>query len=104
MAIMIAIDGPAGSGKSTLARRLARSLGVPYVNTGLMYRAVAARSIESGIAPDDAEALSGIARRLRFALDGRPAPELLIDGRPPDRQMSKRSCQRFRAIPRCEGY
>jgi cytidylate kinase len=84
MTILVAIDGPAGSGKSTLARSLARSLGVPYVNTGLMYRAVAARSIESGIAPDDAEALSGIARRLRFALGGQPAPVLLIDGRPPD--------------------
>ena len=37
---MVAIDGAAGSGKSTLARGLARVLELPYVNTGLMYRAL----------------------------------------------------------------
>ena len=40
---VVAIDGAAGSGKSTLARRLARELGLPYVNTGLMYRALIAQ-------------------------------------------------------------
>lgn len=40
-ALRIAIDGPSGSGKSTLGRALARRLGLPYVDTGAMYRAVA---------------------------------------------------------------
>ena len=39
-ALRIAIDGPSGAGKSTLARRLARHLGLPYLDTGAMYRAV----------------------------------------------------------------
>lgn len=83
--IIVAIDGPAGSGKSTLARRLAQELNLPYLNTGLMYRAVTLEAIRRGVSPDDAEALATIARGLRFDLDrtARP-PELSIDGRPPD--------------------
>ena len=43
---VVAIDGAAGSGKSTLARRLARELGLPYVNTGLMYRALTRAALD----------------------------------------------------------
>ena len=46
---VVAIDGAAGSGKSTLARNLARALRLPYVNTGLMYRAVTASAIRNGV-------------------------------------------------------
>lgn len=45
---VIAIDGPAAAGKGTLARRLAGHLGFAYLDTGLLYRAVAARLIEAG--------------------------------------------------------
>ncbi len=85
MAPVIAIDGAAGSGKSTLARALALELGLPYVNTGLMYRAVALRAHREGVVPDDAAALERLARRTRFELDRslRP-PELTIDGERPD--------------------
>jgi cytidylate kinase len=80
---VVAIDGPAGSGKSTLARRLALELGLPYVNTGSMYRALAARAAERGIGPDDVAALAPLARALRFDLDESvDPPELTIDGRP----------------------
>ena len=41
--IVIAIDGPAASGKGTLARRLAGAFNLPYLDTGLLYRAVASR-------------------------------------------------------------
>jgi len=37
---VIAVDGPAAAGKGTLARRLASELGLPYMDTGLLYRAV----------------------------------------------------------------
>ncbi|GIU99729.1 MAG: hypothetical protein KatS3mg014_1345 [Actinomycetota bacterium] len=82
--IVIAIDGPAGSGKSTLARRLALELDLPYLNTGLMYRAVTLEAIRRGVDPDDGRTLASLARQLRFDLDPstRP-PELRIDGRPP---------------------
>jgi cytidylate kinase len=82
---VIAIDGAAGSGKSTLAHRLAAELGLPYVNTGLMYRALALRAHREGVSPENASVLERLARGMRFDLDSsvRP-PELRIDGEPPD--------------------
>ena len=56
---VVAIDGVAGSGKSTLARGLARGLGLPYVNTGLMYRALAASALDHEVPTDDEAALVG---------------------------------------------
>ncbi len=46
---VVAIDGTAGSGKSTLARSLASRLTLPYVNTGLMYRALTAAALDAGV-------------------------------------------------------
>jgi CMP/dCMP kinase len=81
---VIAIDGPAGSGKSTLAKRLAQELGLPYVNTGLMYRALTARGLEADLDPEDGAALAELARTIQFDLDhGSSPPTLRIDGRSP---------------------
>jgi CMP/dCMP kinase len=82
--LVIAIDGPGGSGKSTLAERLARELHLPYVNTGMMYRAVAREARRRDVSPDDEAALEEIARHLRFELSsGSSMPVLTIDGAPP---------------------
>jgi cytidylate kinase len=83
--VVVAIDGPAGSGKSTLAARLADRLSFPYVNTGLMYRALALRSIDHGVEPDDVEGLARLAGEIRFGLVGGRGqiPRLLIDGAEP---------------------
>ena len=59
---VIAIDGPAGSGKSTVARALAAHLGLKYLDTGAMYRAVAFAVLRSGGDPDDADATAATAR------------------------------------------
>ena len=83
VALQIAIDGPAGAGKSTVGRNLARALGCPYLDTGLMYRAVALRALEQGVPPSDGEALAALARGIRFELDRGPSGRLLIDGEPP---------------------
>ena len=56
--IIIAIDGPAGAGKSTVASRLASRLGIPYLDTGAMYRAVALLALQDGIEPPLDELLS----------------------------------------------
>ena len=53
----IAIDGPGGAGKSTVAKLLAKKLGMTYIDTGAMYRAVALAVISKGIKAGDAEAV-----------------------------------------------
>ena len=79
---VVAIDGAAGSGKSTLARGLARRLGIPYVNTGSMYRALAAAALRNGVAVDDPDGLLELVRSLSFrVVDGDP-PSLEIEGYP----------------------
>jgi cytidylate kinase len=77
---VIAIDGAAGSGKSTLARALGRALGLPYVNTGLMYRALAALAIRRGVDPDDADGLVELTGALRFIVRLDPPGELEVEG------------------------
>jgi CMP/dCMP kinase len=79
-AIVVAVDGAAGSGKSTLAQGLARELGVAYVNTGSMYRALTAASIRAEVDTDDAEALVDLARGLRFIVTGEEPPGLEVEG------------------------
>ena len=51
----IAIDGPAGAGKSTIAKAVAKELGILYLDTGAMYRALALKAIREGIDPNDRE-------------------------------------------------
>lgn len=75
--VVVAIDGPAGSGKSTLARRLAGALGLAYVNTGLMYRALTARALASEVDPDDGPSLAALASSLVFDVDGGDGPPAL---------------------------
>jgi cytidylate kinase len=58
---VIAIDGPAGSGKSTVARRLAERLGLEYLDTGAMYRAVTFAALRRGIDPADTEPVANLA-------------------------------------------
>lgn len=62
---VIAIDGPAAAGKGTLARRLAEALGLRYLDTGLLYRAVGRRVLDAGRDPADANAAAIAARALR---------------------------------------
>lgn len=65
--MIIAVDGPAASGKGTIARALARHYGLPHLDTGLLYRAVAASVLREGLDPAkeaDAVAASGFDDRL----------------------------------------
>jgi CMP/dCMP kinase len=67
IAPIITIDGPAAAGKGTLARRLAATLGLPYLDTGLLYRAVARLVLDAGADPADPDAAETAARALRPA-------------------------------------
>lgn len=55
--IRIAIDGPSGAGKSTIAKAIAKQLGIDYIDTGAMYRAVGYKVKNCGIDPEDTEAM-----------------------------------------------
>jgi 3-phosphoshikimate 1-carboxyvinyltransferase len=59
--LLVAIDGPAGAGKSTVSRAVAERLGVDRLDTGAMYRAVAALALETDTAPEDAAAVAALA-------------------------------------------
>ena len=61
---VVAIDGPAGSGKSTVARAVAARLGLAYLDTGAMYRAVAFAALRRGIDPEDAETVARLAEQV----------------------------------------
>ena len=65
-ATVITIDGPVGSGKSTLGRMLAERLGMLYLDTGAMYRAVGLAAREQGIAADDDTALGRLCAQIRI--------------------------------------
>ena len=77
--VIITIDGPAGVGKSTVAHRLARRLGLDYLDTGAMYRAAALVAIEQGIDPHDGPAVAAALEQvdLHFDFSGDPPPIML---------------------------
>ncbi len=64
LGLVIAVDGPAAAGKGTLARRLAAMLGLPYLDTGLLYRATGRRVLDDGADPRDPAAAAAAARAL----------------------------------------
>ena len=68
--MIIAIDGPSGAGKSTLGKMLSKQLGLLYLDTGAMYRAVALSAIRSGIDLKDEDAVTEAARNAEIKLKG----------------------------------
>ncbi len=79
--IIVTIDGPAGSGKSTTTSLLAKRLGLRYLDTGAMYRAVTHAVLQRGIDPENPEAVTAVARSINLDLrieDKRPV--LFLDG------------------------
>jgi cytidylate kinase len=84
--LIVAIDGPAAAGKSTIASLLARRLGLPYLDTGAMYRALAWLALCEGISPPigeaDAPRVAGLLDCHRLELEAADnGLRVLIDGR-----------------------
>jgi cytidylate kinase len=79
--ITVALDGPASSGKSSVGVAAAARLGLRFVDTGLVYRALTALALREGIATDDAAALVPLAARMQLADDGTGRlTRVLLDG------------------------
>ena len=67
--MVIAIDGPAGAGKSTVGRAVARRVGLEYLDTGAMYRAVTYAAMRRGVPVHDTEAVAELAREITLDVD-----------------------------------
>lgn len=86
--LVIAVDGPSGSGKSSVCREVAGRLGLQYLDTGAMYRALCWWCLETGIQLVDADAVARAAAVLDLQLGTDPAdPHVRVRGRPIDRQI-----------------
>ncbi len=79
---IVVIDGPAGAGKSTVAKGLAKKLGVAFMDTGAMYRALTVKAIRRRVKLDDEPALAALAAETRIELVNEPgkALKVLLDG------------------------
>ena len=75
-ALLVAIDGPAGAGKSTVSSEVAEHLGLARLDTGAMYRAVAAAALARGVAVDDMDAVAALAEAATIEVGER----VVIDG------------------------
>ena len=78
--MIIAVDGPSGAGKSTLGKMLAKKLGLLYLDTGAMYRAVAFAVLQENAADDEAKIIK-IAENSNIELIGEPdSLQVLLNG------------------------
>ncbi|MBI5136384.1 MAG: (d)CMP kinase [Nitrospirae bacterium] len=79
---VVAIDGPSGAGKSTVARAVARAMGLLYLDTGALYRAIGWKAGETGTDPADAAAMAALCARVSVTLqaDGAGGNRVLVDG------------------------
>jgi cytidylate kinase len=75
--VIVAIDGPAGAGKSTVGRAVAARLGLQYLDTGAMYRAVTFAALRRGIDPADETDVASLAAAIEMTLDG---SAVIVDG------------------------
>lgn len=82
--LVVAVDGPSGVGKSTVARMLAQRLGVPYLDTGAMYRALGLKALRREIDPAQREPVEALAEDTDIGLEEEAdgSFRVLLDGEP----------------------
>lgn len=78
--IKVAVDGPAGAGKSTIAKAVAKRLGIFYVDTGAMYRAIALKTLRSNIPIDHEDEVGQMVQETEIVLDHSDARRVFCDG------------------------
>lgn len=81
--LIIAIDGPAGSGKSSTAKVLAKRMGLPYIDTGAMYRVLTLKAMEEGVSFEDISSLVKLSKKadIRFQGDYPSLQRVFLDGK-----------------------
>jgi cytidylate kinase len=85
---VVTLDGPSGTGKSTVARALAIELGLRYLNTGAMYRAVTWAVLRAAVDPADAARVGRLAGQLRVEITTDPHDQRVsVDGEPVEGQI-----------------
>lgn len=77
MKISVAIDGPAGAGKSTIAKLVGKKYNLMYINTGAMYRAVALKSKENNLSPDNVTAICNLIDTMEMHFEN---DDLILNG------------------------
>ena len=77
MKISVAIDGPAGAGKSTIAKLVGKEHDLMYINTGAMYRAVALKSIEKNLSPENVKEICELTESLEMHFEN---DDLIVNG------------------------
>jgi cytidylate kinase len=78
---IVAIDGPAGSGKSTLAKRMAEEIGGVMIDTGAMYRAVTAKTLDLNLDPADEKAVGQVAESISIQFNrSDQTQQIFVDG------------------------
>lgn len=68
--MIVAIDGGVASGKSAVGKRVAERIGLPFIDSGLMYRAITKLAAERGLDPHDDDAITNLARSVELKVDG----------------------------------
>ncbi len=90
--MVVAIDGPAGAGKSSVAARCAEVLGLVYLNSGAIYRAVTWKALQQGLQDSDADEIAAVAQSLDIEYNG---GRLLIDRRQRDQELHSAAVDQY---------
>ncbi len=79
--MIVAIDGPAGAGKSTVGRAVADRLGLQYLDTGAMYRAITFAALRRGLDPTDEDDVAELSAAVDLSVDAGPnGTVVIVDG------------------------
>ena len=98
--LVIAIDGPSGSGKSSTAKGVAQRLGLAYLDTGAMYRAVTVAYLDSGVHPSDTVRVTEVVRDAELMVSTDPATPLPAPNRDSARPAASASLMTRTGRPR----
>ncbi|MFN3919141.1 MAG: (d)CMP kinase [Methylohalobius sp.] len=92
---VLTIDGPSGAGKGTVSRAVAKRLGWHFLDSGVIYRALALSILAQGIVPEDEEAVAAAAAQMRLEFSGNDRLRVLVDGKDVTDLLSTEECGRI---------